>query len=329
MINYPLPRLDKDKVLYSFILDFCRLEKGESWIDPLKRHKIACIDCADKAAIKTFAGRNKFTLAVHDPPYNMIAFKKSRAVEFVEWCKDWIEITDNLLSDNSSMYIWLGADQKHHFEPFAEFIVMMKDSGFKSKSFITMRNQRGYGTQKNWMSIRQELLYYVKGNPVFNSNAVHTEIPKRVKGYYKNIKGKRTENIERSRSDKLRAGNVWVDVQQVFHLMDENVNGCFAQKPLKSIQRIVNVSSNKGDRILDFFSHSGTTLLAAERSDRKCHTIDIDPVFCEISIRRLEHYRRTGRLGWQNSNPFSEEIMSDKKIKKHLKDKYNIVYSDN
>ena len=202
----------------------------------------------------------------------------------------------------------------------------MRDTGFNSRSFLTMRNQRGYGTQKNWMSIRQELLYYTIGNPVFNIENVYTEIPKAVKGYYKEINGKKTENIERSKSENIRAGNVWIDIQQVFHLLEENVNGCFAQKPIKAIERLINVSSNKGDLIIDYFAHSGTTLLASEFLDRKCFTIDIDPIFCEISIRRLENFRKTGKLGWQNSNPFEEEILDNKKLKEYLNEKYNLGY---
>ena len=85
-----------------------------------------------------------------------------------------------------------------------------------------------------------------------------------VKGYYKNIGGKITENLERSKSDKIRASNVWIDIQQVFHLREENVNGCFVQKPIKSVERIIEVSSKENDLVIDFFSHSGTTTLAAE-----------------------------------------------------------------
>lgn len=88
--------------------------------------------------------------------------------------------------------------------------------------------------------------------------------------------------------------------------MEENVSGCYAQKPLKCIDRIINSSSDKGDLVVDYFSHSGATLLSAERLSRSCYTMDLDPLFCEITIRRLEHFRRTGRLGWQNSHPFSD-----------------------
>ncbi|MBA4317557.1 MAG: site-specific DNA-methyltransferase [Flavobacterium sp.] len=320
MINFQLPRLDKDDQLRSLLLKYCRLRKGEIWIDPEGSHKVGCFSASDMDQVGKLFGREKSSLAIQDPPYNLVAFQTSEADKFVQWCREWITITDKHLKKDSSLYVWLGADQNNHFQPFAEFIIMMKSTGFKSRSFITMRNQRGYGTQKNWMSVRQELLYYTKGTPVFNVEHVYTDIPKILKGYYKDVGGKLTENLERSKSQFIRAGNVWVDIQQVFHLMEENVNGCFAQKPLKSIERIIQVSSNKDDIVLDFFSHAGTTLLACEKLKRKCRTVDIDPIYCEISIRRLENFRKTGKTGWQNSNTFADEILSDSKLKKYLEE---------
>jgi site-specific DNA-methyltransferase (adenine-specific) len=44
---------------------------------------------------------------------------------------------------------------------------------------------------------------------------------------------------------------------------------------------------------------------------RRCSTIDIDPIYGEIAIRRLEHFRVTGKTGWQNGNPFEREILGD------------------
>ena len=222
-----------------------------------------------------------------------------------------MDATYQALADNSSMYVWIGADQKRGFQPLPDFMVMMRQTPFRSRSFITMRNQRGYGTQKNWMAVRQELLYYTKGKPVFNAEAEYTDIPKILRGYYKEVNHKTTENLERSKSTNIRAGNVWVDVQQVFYRMEENVNGCYAQKPLKSIERIVRASSSPGDLVIDLFAHSGSTLLSAERTGRTCCTADHDPVCCEIAIRRLERFRQTGKTGWQNGNPFEEECSSD------------------
>lgn len=158
------------------------------------------------------------------------------------------------------------------------------------------------------MAVRQELLYYTKGNPAFFVDAEYTDIPKILRGYYKEVNGRKTENLERSHSNTIRAGNVWVDVQQIFYRMEENVSGCYAQKPIKCIDRIVRASSSPDDIIIDFFAHSGTTLLVSEILNRRCFTIDIDPIYVEITIRRLERFRIAGRTGWQNGHPFEKDL---------------------
>lgn len=311
MKNNPLPRIDTSNELRQQLLPLCRLKSGEVWIDPKGKHRVACIDAIDSSAVKNLMADEQAVLAIHDPPYNQVAFQEMPIEAFIDWCKKWIAASVDVMARDSSLYVWLGADQNNGFQPLPDFMLMMRETSFNPRSFITMRNQRGYGTQRNWMAVRQELLYYILGTPCFNVGAEYTDIPKILKGYYKHVNGRRTENMERSRSDNIRAGNVWVDVQQIFYRMEENVSGCYAQKPIKAIDRIIRASSNTSDIVIDFFSHSGTTLLAAEINHRKCYTADLDPVFCEISIRRLERYRSTGKLGWQNGHPFETELVSD------------------
>jgi site-specific DNA-methyltransferase (adenine-specific) len=268
---------------------------------------VGCVDACDPQQTARLMAGQKATLAIHDPPYNLVAFETRPVEQFTEWCSQWIETTSACLDADSALYVWLGADQDKGFQPLPDFMLMMRQfTEFASRSLITMRNQRGYGTQKNWMAVRQECLYYVKGNPDFSVQ--YTEIPKILRGYYKEVNGRRTENMERSKSENIRPGNVWVDVQQVFYRMEENVNGCYAQKPLKAIERLILASSHQGDSVIDFFGHSGTTLIAAEQLGRRCITSDIDPIYCEIMIRRLERLRMFGKTGWQNGNPFEKEL---------------------
>ncbi len=308
MKNNPLPRLDTSPELRDRLLPHCRLKAGDIWEDPEGKHRVGCLDATDADAVIALVGDSSPSLAIYDPPYNLIAFERRSIDEYIDWARQWIQITYTILAPNASLYVWLGADQNNGFQPLADFMIMMRQQPFASRSFITMRNQRGYGTQKNWMAIRQELLYYTKGNPVFNIEAEYTDIPKILRGYYKMVNGVLTENLARSKSNTIRAGNVWVDIQQVFYRMEENVSGCYAQKPLKSIERIIRASSNQNDTVIDLFAHSGSTLLAAEILGRRCLTADIDPIYCETTIRRLERYRQTGKLGWQNSHPFEEEM---------------------
>ena len=309
-----LGRLDFRGELRGKILPLCRLKYGEIWEDPVNKHKVGVLDATNPADVEKIVGGEKAKLVINDPPYNVVVgnanttnlFKVSLG-EYLEFSKKWVRNAITAMDKDAHFYIWIGTDYRDNFQPLPDFIILMRDfRDLKPQNIITMRNQRGYGTQKNWMWVRQELLYYVKGNPNFNVDAEYTDIPKILRGYYKEVNGKITENLARSRSKYIRAGNVWVDIQQVFYRMEENVPGCYAQKPLKAIERIILSSSSEGDLVVDFFAHSGTTLIAGERLKRKVYTFDIDPVFAEITIRRLEHFRTTGRTGWQWQNPFPE-----------------------
>jgi len=307
MIISPLPRLDADdSEIRRRILPHCRLKPGDTWHDPVAGHVVGCGDAADSNYVTYIMRKDKARLAVQDPPYNLVMCEKRSVEEFIGWCRKWVDNCYAVLDNDSALYIWLGAEQNNHFQPLPQFMTMMAGTKFKSASLITMRNQRGYGSPKNWMAVRQELLYYTKGRPSFSVQ--YTDIPKILRGYYKEVGGIITENLQRSRSKNIRPGNVWVDIQQVFYRMEENVNGCYGQKPLKAIERILFASSNKGDVVTDFFAHAGTTLLACERTGRRCVTFDIDPVFAEITIRRLERFRQTGKIGWQAGNPFEREL---------------------
>ena len=307
-----LTRLDIDEELRKKILSHCRLKKGEIWKDPKGKHKLGVLDATSNPDTKKLFGKANAQLVINDPPYNVVVgnanthnLSKINIDEYLEFSRKWVSNVLSVLDKDAALYVWLGADQNDGFQPLPEFMIMMREfEVIKTRSFITMRNQRGYGTQKNWMSVRQELLYYIKGNPHFK--VMYTDIPKILGGYYKEVKGKVSDNFERSKSAFIRPGNVWVDIQQVFYRMEENVPGAYAQKPLKAISRIIESSSKKNDIVADFFSHSGATLLAAELLGRKCYAMEIDPVFAELSIRRLEHYRETGKTGWQWNNPFPE-----------------------
>ncbi len=310
----PYGRLDIGNGLRDEILPYCRMKSGDIWEDPAGGHRVGVLDATRVDDVKKIFSGEKALLSIQDPPYNVLAGNENTGnlfkwtlQDYMVFSKKWMDNTLKILTDDASLYIWLGADQREHFQPLPDFILMMRNyPGLVSRSLITMRNQRGYGTQKNWMAVRQECLYYIRGNPVFNVEAEYTEIPKILRGYYKKINGHNTENLARSRSETIRAGNVWVDIQQVFYRLQENIPGCYAQKPLRSIERIIKASSNEGDLITDFFTHSGTTLIAGELLNRRVFTFDNDPVFAELSVRRLENFRKTGATGFQYDNPFPE-----------------------
>jgi len=59
------------------------------------------------------------------------------------------------------------------------------------------------------------------------------------------------------------------------------------QKPLELVKKIIKISSNESDIILDPFLGSGTTVVACKELGRKYIGIEINPKYCEIARRRI------------------------------------------
>jgi DNA modification methylase len=66
-------------------------------------------------------------------------------------------------------------------------------------------------------------------------------------------------------------------------------------KPVELIRRCLVNSSRTGDRILDIFSGSGSTLLASEITGRRGFSLELDPHYCDVAVHRFE--RTFGRQG--------------------------------
>lgn len=61
-------------------------------------------------------------------------------------------------------------------------------------------------------------------------------------------------------------------------------------KPVRLIVEALLDASSRGDVILEPFCGSGSTLIAAERTGRRCRAIELDPLYCDLTIRRWQRH---------------------------------------
>ncbi len=61
-------------------------------------------------------------------------------------------------------------------------------------------------------------------------------------------------------------------------------------KPVRLVADAILDCSARGDIVLDPFLGSGSTLIAAERTSRRCYGIEIDPLYVDTIIRRWQAY---------------------------------------
>ena len=81
--------------------------------------------------------------------------------------------------------------------------------------------------------------------------------------------------------------NLWDDISYITRTKHDP-RTYPTQKPLKLLQRIVKISTNKGDLVLDPTAGSGTTGVACKTLGRSCCMIDINPDGKKIFEKRLK-----------------------------------------
>jgi len=64
--------------------------------------------------------------------------------------------------------------------------------------------------------------------------------------------------------------------------------------------------SARGEIVLDSFLGSGTTLIAAERVGRVCYSIEIDPLYVDVAIRRWQKHTGDHALHAATGKRFNE-----------------------
>ena len=60
-------------------------------------------------------------------------------------------------------------------------------------------------------------------------------------------------------------------------------------KPVDLFKYLIENSSKAGDKVLDLFGGSGTTLIACEELNRECYMIEYEPKYVEVIIKRWEN----------------------------------------
>ena len=78
------------------------------------------------------------------------------------------------------------------------------------------------------------------------------------------------------------------DVWEVDRVIANRVH--LTEKPVELAVRAIQYSSQKGENVLDLFGGSGSTLIAAEQTGRNALLMEIDPLYCDVIVKRWEQF---------------------------------------
>jgi len=218
-------------------------------------------------------------LVFADPPYNIgIQYGEHwddsmPDEEYLEWCLEWIGLCYAKLKTTGSMYLM-------HY-PTVAAMWFNSINYMKLKHWITWNYSSNIGHSKtNYTTAQRTILYYTVSNK-YTFNALADPQP------YKNPKDKRIQ-------ERMARGHVgttpynWWPFELVKNVSKEKTDWK-NQIPLALVERIVKISSNPGDLVLDPFMGSGTAAVAANKNGRDYIGFDLDPKSIPTTKERIDN----------------------------------------
>lgn len=177
-----------------------------------------------------------------------------------------------LLTDDGSLFLHIDYREVH-------YVKVLLDSIFGRSSFINeliWSYDYGGKPKNRWPAKHDNILWYVKDpeNYTFNYEAID-----RIPYMAPDLVG----------PEKAALGKIPTDVwwMTIVPTNSKEKTGYPTQKPLKLLNRIVQVHSNPGDTVLDFFAGSGTAGVAAALAQRSYILIDRSEDAVKLMANRL------------------------------------------
>lgn len=200
-----------------------------------------------------------------DPPYN---------INIADWDNNFniekaLNLSYKLLKDNGNIIIFQGWSEVCGTKS-------IMDKMFTPMNWIIWDRIKGRGATKNFVSTREDILWYCKGDkPTYHK-------------MYSNIE-KKTAGMGNKNGESTRAlTNVWYDISPIVPWSDEKTEHP-SQKPLELMERCVNIWTNRGDTVLDFTMGTGTTGKACINLGRKFIGIEKDNKWFNIAQERMSN----------------------------------------
>jgi DNA modification methylase len=78
------------------------------------------------------------------------------------------------------------------------------------------------------------------------------------------------------------------------------------QKPSALIEWFFDKWGSKGDTVADLYGGSGSTLIAAEKTNRQARLMELDPKYCDVIVKRWQDFTGKIAVHAETGQPFAE-----------------------
>ena len=235
-----------------------RVKRGEIWI--LGEHRLICGDSTKPEDMQKLLGGGAADLWLTDPPYNVAIVgktKKHLTIENDSWADD-----DEFVEFLRKAFV----TALDVLKPGCAFYIWFAQT--QAENFLA-------ATDKAGMTIRQTLIW-AKSTFSLGRQDYQWKHEPCLYGW------------------KDGASHRWFSDRKQTTVLEFDKPARNAEhptmKPVPLMAYEIRNSSRVGDTVLDSFGGSGSTLMACEQTGRKCVTMELDPHYCDVILKRWEDY---------------------------------------
>ena len=267
-------------------------QPGDIW--EIGRHRLICEDSLTADTYAALLGDEKAALVVSDPPFNVPINGHVSGLGKVKH-REFPMASGEMTSDEFTSFLArvfcrlakhsVGGAIHYHF------------MDWRHAKEILAAGAVGYSELKN-------LCVWSKSNGGMGSlyRSAHELV-----FVFKSGKAPHINNVELGKNGRYRT-NVWsyAGANSFGANRDEELAMHPTVKPVALVADAILDCSNRKDIVLDPFAGSGTTLVAAQKTGRRGFGIEIDPLYCDTIIRRMQQTFRIDAILVGNGRTFDE-----------------------
>lgn len=245
---------------------------GDIW--EMGPHRLICGDATQAETYEALLQGERVHMVFTDPPYNVAIeghVKRKAALgtrefvmasgemsedEFTRFLRNFLTGTSACLTDGAILYVCMDWRHMKELQAAAQGLLEFK------QLCVWNKESGGMGT---FYRSQHELIFVFK----------HGEAP-------------HTNNFELGQKGRYRT-NVWA-YPMVRSVADRAGISHPTVKPVALVADAIRDCSRRQNIILDPFGGSGTTLIAAEKVGRGARLIELDPIYCDMIVRRWEKF---------------------------------------
>lgn len=230
-----------------------------------------------------------------DPPFN-IGKEYGRAVndnreqqEYIDWCNEWIHECARVLKKGGAFFLYN--------IPMWNVILAnsLTDAGLHFRHWIAVDIKLGLPIAGRLYPSHYSLLYFTKGDhKTFRNIRTPIQTCRHCDGDIKDYGGHRSS----MNPNGVNLTDVWSDISPVRHRKFKSSKRKANALSTKLLDRVVELTTEPGEMVLDPFGGSGTTYAVCERKDRCWLGVEIEKKAVKAIIDRIQ----SDDLAWHKSD---------------------------